>query len=98
MRSDSSEQPINSCNVWLHGKWTPRFLHRKCFSACFSPPNYDQGAKGRQQQVGFLWELGPEQTLERASKHTTRMVLEMPSTPECFGITDRGNHQLSLCK
>jgi hypothetical protein len=38
----------------------------QCFGACFSPPNFDQGAKGRQEQAGFLWEFEPERTLERA--------------------------------
>jgi hypothetical protein len=52
------------------------FSTGQCFGACFSPPNFDQGAKGRQEQAGFLWEHEPERTLERALKHTTRMVFE----------------------
>jgi hypothetical protein len=30
------------------------FSTEQCFGACFSPPNFNQGAKGRQEQAGFL--------------------------------------------
>jgi hypothetical protein len=50
------------------------FSTGQCFGAWFSPPNFDQGAKGRQEQAGFLWEHKPKRTLERALKHTARMV------------------------
>ena len=60
------------------------FSTGQCFGACFSPPNFDQGAKGRQEQAGFLWEHEPERTLERAVKHTNRMVFEPTTSTDPF--------------
>jgi hypothetical protein len=59
------------------------------FGACFSPPNFAQGAKGRQEQAGFLWEYEPERTLERAAKHTSRMVFEETYSTDPFGPASR---------
>jgi hypothetical protein len=62
------------------------FSTGQCFGACFSSPNFDQGAKGRQEQAGFLWEFEPERTLERAVKHTSRMVFEESKSTEPFEL------------
>jgi hypothetical protein len=65
------------------------FSTGQCFGACFSPPNFDQGAKGRQVQAGFLWEHESEQTLERALKQTTRMVFEEMDLTDPFKPASR---------
>ena len=60
------------------------FSTGQCFGACFSPPNFDQGAKGRQQQASYLWEKEPERTLARAVDHTSQMVFEECTSTESF--------------
>jgi hypothetical protein len=65
------------------------FSTGQCFGACFSPPNYGQRAKGRQEQAGFLWEHEPEQTLERALKHTTQLVFEETDSTDPFKPASR---------
>jgi hypothetical protein len=65
------------------------FSTGQCFGACFSPPNFNQGAKGRQEQAVFLWEHEPERTLERALKHTTRIVFEETDSTDPFEPASR---------
>jgi hypothetical protein len=72
------------------------FSTGQCFSACFSPPNFNQGAKGRQEQAGFLWEHEPERTLERALKHTTRMVFEETDSTDPFEPASRDAHNTGV--
>ena len=60
------------------------FSTGQCFGACFSPPNFDQGAKARQEQAEYLWMYESDRTLERATKHTSRMVFEASKSTEPF--------------
>jgi hypothetical protein len=65
------------------------FSTGQCSGAYFSPPNFDQGAKRRQEQAGFLWEHEPERTLERSLKHTTQMVFEETDLTDSFEPASR---------